>query len=103
MPAPSSLRDGAAARCAGVAVASLTAVVRATAIALTAVCGLAGFVLLTAHPNGALVIVGVVLLVAALLAAVSVTLRLGRRSQPDREREARAREVFEQTGRWPSE
>jgi membrane protein implicated in regulation of membrane protease activity len=50
-----------------------------------------------------LVIVGVVLLVVALVAAIAFTLRVGRRSQPDREREARAREAFDRTGEWPSE
>jgi hypothetical protein len=76
---------------------------RASAIALTAVAGLAGFVLLTAHPDGALVIVGVVLLALSLLAGVAFTLRLEGRSLSDRKREARAREVFERTGRWPNE
>ena len=76
---------------------------RATAYALSFVCGLVGFVLLTADPSGGLGIVGVVLLVVALVSAIAFTLRVGRRSQPDREREARAREVFDQTGEWPSE
>jgi hypothetical protein len=83
--------------------ASLVSVRRATAYGLSFVCGLVGFVLLTADPSGGLVIVGVVLLALALTSAIAFTLRVGRRSQPDREREARARDVFDQTGEWPSE
>jgi hypothetical protein len=76
---------------------------RASAIALTVVCGLAGFVLLTTAPNGTLVVVGIVLLALALIVGILFTLRLGWRSFPDREREARAREIFEETGSWPGE
>jgi hypothetical protein len=76
---------------------------RASAITLTVVCGLVGFVLLTTAPNNTLVIVGIVLLALAMLVAILVTLRLGWRSLPDRERESRAREIFEQTGSWPDD
>lgn len=77
--------------------------IRATAYSLTAIGGLAGFVLLTAAPSSALVIVGIALLGCSLFSAIAFTLRLGHRSLPDREREARAREIFEQTGRWPGD
>jgi hypothetical protein len=73
------------------------------AFTATAVVALAGFVLLTAAPSPGLVVVGIVLLAGALLVAVIFIVRLGRRSLGDREHEARAREVFDQTGSWPGE
>jgi hypothetical protein len=76
---------------------------RASAIGIPSVCGLAGFILLTAHPGSATTIVGVILMCAALVAASVAIVRLVFRSGPDREREMHAREVFEQTGRWPGE
>jgi hypothetical protein len=48
--------------------------------------------------------VGAALLGAVLVAAIAlIVVRLGPQSQPDREREARAREEFDRTGRWPAE
>jgi len=47
---------------------------------------------------GAVLVVGVILIVIGLTVA-----RLGPESQPERDREARAREEFDRTGRWPAE
>ena len=47
---------------------------------------------------------GAILLIGELVVLIGlIVLRLGPQSQPDREREARAREVFERTGEWPVE
>ena len=75
------------------------------ALLLAAALCVAGFVILQAAGHStALAVVGAVLLFAALLAAIgAIILRLGPQSRPDREREARAREIFEATGRWPDE
>ncbi|MGA2470278.1 MAG: hypothetical protein ABSG64_06275 [Solirubrobacteraceae bacterium] len=77
---------------------------RKIAIGLPAACGLAGFVILATHANNTLGAIGGVLLGGALLAAIAaIIVRLGPQSQPDRAREARAREEFERTGRWPND
>jgi predicted exporter len=47
---------------------------------------------------GAVLVVGVILIVIGLTVA-----RLGPQSQPERDSEARARDEFDRTGRWPSE
>lgn len=66
--------------------------------------GLAGFVLLTVPDSGGAEIVGTILLAAMLVAVIGlVVVRLGPESQPEREREARAREEFDRTGEWPAE
>jgi hypothetical protein len=65
--------------------------------------GLSGFVILALHGSAALEAVGGVLLGGVLLFIVGlIVLRLGPQSQPDREREAWAREEFERTGEWPT-
>jgi hypothetical protein len=75
-----------------------------TWIATVATSGLAGFVLLTIPGSGAQEIVGTVLLAAMLVAVIAlVVIRLGPESQPEREREAAAREEFDRTGHWPGE
>ena len=64
--------------------------------------GLVGFVILMFHGGVALEVTGGVLLGGALLFVVGlIVLRLGPQSQPDREREALAREEFARTGEWP--
>jgi hypothetical protein len=46
--------------------------------------------------------VGAVLVLGVILLVIGVTVvRLGPQSQPERDREARAREEFDRTGRWP--
>jgi hypothetical protein len=68
------------------------------------IAGLAGFVLLAIPDSGTAEIVGTVLLAGMLIAVIGfIVARLGPQSQPDREREALAREEFERTGRWPAE
>jgi hypothetical protein len=75
-----------------------------TWIATVALAGVAGFVLLNAPVGGTGAVVGTVLLAAMLVAVLGlVVVRLGPQSQPDREREAWAREEFERTGEWPAE
>jgi hypothetical protein len=65
--------------------------------------GLAGFVILAIHGSDLLEATGGVLLGGVLLfVAALITLRLGPQSQPDREREALAREEFARTGEWPT-
>lgn len=76
---------------------------RGLLIAVTAVCALAGFVLLNLPQSGAVAVSGVALLSFALLVAIVATVRAGRGSVADREREASAREHFERTGSWPSD
>ena len=76
---------------------------RAAVIAVTAACGLAGFLLLNVPQSGTPANIGVALLSFALLVAVVATVRAGRGSMADREREASAREHFERTGSWPGE
>jgi hypothetical protein len=66
--------------------------------------GLAGFVLLAIPGDGTQEIIGCVLLAIMLVIVIGVIiLRLGPASQPDREREARAREEFDRTGEWPAD
>ena len=73
-------------------------------IVLLSVAGLAGFVLLALPGSGAQQIVGTVLLGGMLVVVIGlILLRLGPQSQPDREREDRAREEFDRTGEWPAE
>lgn len=68
------------------------------------IAGLAGFVLLAVPDGGTAEIVGTVLLAGMLIAVIGfIVARLGPQSQPEREREARAREEFERTGSWPAE
>jgi hypothetical protein len=77
---------------------------RKIGIAIPTVCGIAGFVILATHSSHGLIAIGGVLLGVALVSAIGVIiLRLGPQSQPDRAAEARAREEFEKTGRWPGE
>lgn len=77
---------------------------RASLLLPAALC-VAGFAILQAAGHSTLLaVLGGVLLFAALLAAIgAIILRLGPQSRPDREREARAREIFEASGRWPEE
>ena len=73
-------------------------------IAVTAVAGFAGFVLLAVPGSGTQEIIGTVLLAGMLVAVIGViVVRLGPQSQPERELEARAREEFDRTGIWPGE
>jgi len=66
--------------------------------------GLTGFVLLSVPGGGVQDVVGVVLLGGMLIAAIAVVVgRLGPQSQPEREREALAREEFDRTGEWPAD
>src|ERR1700728_260453 len=76
---------------------------RGAVIAVTAACGLAGFLLLNLPQSDATADIGVALLSFALLVAVVATVRAGRGSMSDREREASAREHFERTGSWPGD
>lgn len=76
---------------------------RGAVIAVTAACGLVGFLLLNLPQSDATADIGVALLSFALLVAVVATVRAGRGSMADREREASAREHFERTGSWPGE
>jgi hypothetical protein len=74
------------------------------AVVVVALAGLAGFVLLAIPGGGAQEVTGAVLLAIMLACVIGVIiLRLGPASQPDREREARAREEFDRTGEWPAE
>jgi len=61
----------------------------------------AGFVVLEARTHGAVAIAGVVLMGLGLFGVVIGLFALTLTSGPDREREERAREAFERTGRWP--
>jgi hypothetical protein len=73
-------------------------------IVTVGVCGLAGFVLLTIPGSGVQEVIGCVLLGFLLVVVIAVVVgRLGPQSQPDREREARAREEFDRTGEWPAD
>lgn len=66
--------------------------------------GLAGFVLLAVPGSGTQEIIGTILLASMLVFVIGViVIRLGPQSQPEREREAWAREEFDRTGRWPAE
>jgi hypothetical protein len=71
-------------------------------IVTVGVAGLAGFVLLALPGSGTQQVIGTVLLAIMLVVVLGVVaVRLGPQSQPDREREARAREEFDRTGEWP--
>ena len=70
----------------------------AVRIALPALLGVAGVVLLVA---GEAVLGAALLIVAVLVIAANLWMRLGLSSQADRDREASAREEFLRTGRWP--
>lgn len=73
-------------------------------IASVAVAGLAGFVLLAVPGSSEQEIIGTILLVGVLIAVIGViVLRLGPQSEPERAREASAREEFDRTGEWPVE
>ena len=73
-------------------------------IVSVAVAGLAGFILLAIPGSGAQQLVGTVLLAAMLVAVIAVIVaRLGPQSQPEREREERARQEFDRTGSWPAD
>jgi len=73
-------------------------------IATVATAGLAGFVLLSIPGSGTQEIIGTFLLAGMLIAVIGfVVMRLGPQSQPERDREAAAREEFDRTGRWPGE
>jgi hypothetical protein len=61
---------------------------------------LGGFVILSTPVSGVLADFGTALLVFALLAMLGL---LGGGAGSDRESEARAREEFDRTGRWPDE
>ena len=66
--------------------------------------GLAGFVLLAVPGNGAQEIIGTFLLAGMLVYVIAViVLRLGPQSQPERDREAQARDEFDRTGQWPGD
>ncbi len=74
------------------------------AIVVLSVAGLAGFVLLALPGSGFQQVIGTVLLAIMLVVVLGfVAVRLGPQSQPDREREARAREEFDRTGEWPAD
>jgi hypothetical protein len=76
---------------------------RAAWIAGLSLIGLAGFVILALHGSDVLEVIGGLLLGGVLVVLIGlIVLRLGPQSQPDREREARAREEFERTGEWPA-
>jgi hypothetical protein len=77
---------------------------RRVAIVTVGVAGLAGFVLLALPGGGVQQVIGTVLLAIMLVVVLGfVAVRLGPQSQPDREREARAREEFDRTGEWPAD
>ncbi len=61
----------------------------------------AGFVVLEARTHGVVAIAGVVLMGLGLFGVVIGLFALTLTSGSDREHEERAREEFEQTGRWP--
>ncbi len=74
------------------------------AIVLVSLSGLVGFVLLALPGSGAQQVIGSFLLAIMLVVVVwLIVARLGPQSQPDREREAAAREEFDRTGEWPTE
>ena len=62
----------------------------------------AGFAVLEARTHGVVAIIGVVLMGLGLFGVVIALFALTLTSGPDRDREERAREEFDQTGRWPS-
>ncbi len=65
---------------------------------------LGGFVILSTPASGVLADFGTALLVFALLAMLGLLGKLlGGGAGSDRESEARAREEFDRTGRWPDE
>jgi hypothetical protein len=65
---------------------------------------LGGFVILSTPASAALADFGTALLVVALLGMLGLLWKLlGPGAGSDREREARAREEFDRTGRWPDE
>jgi hypothetical protein len=65
--------------------------------------GLVGFVLLALPGSGVQQVLGALLLGSMLCVVIGlILLRLGPQSQPDREREDRAREEFDRTGEWPA-
>ncbi len=73
-------------------------------IVVLGLCGLAGFVLLALPTDAVEQVIGTILLAFMLVVVIGiVVVRLGPQSQPDREREAHAREEFDRTGRWPDE
>jgi hypothetical protein len=73
-------------------------------IGMLSLAGLAGFVLLALPGGGLQQVIGSILLAIMLIVVIGlIVLRLGPQSQPDREREARAREEFDRTGEWPSD
>jgi hypothetical protein len=72
--------------------------------AIVGLAGLAGFVLLAVPDSGTLQVIGTVLLTFMLVAVIGlIVVRLGPQSQPEREREAHAREEFDRTGEWPAD
>jgi hypothetical protein len=74
------------------------------AIGAVGLAGLAGFVLLSVPGSGLQEVIGCILLAILLVAVIGVVmLRLGPQSQPDREREAHARDEFDRTGEWPAD
>lgn len=74
------------------------------AIVALSVAGLAGFVLLALPGSGVQQVIGTVLLAIMLVVVLGfVAVRLGPQSEPDREREALAREEFDRTGEWPAD
>jgi hypothetical protein len=74
------------------------------AIVTLSLAGLAGFVLLALPGSGVQQVIGTVLLAIMLVVVLGfVVVRLGPQSQPDREREALAREEFDRTGEWPAD
>jgi len=73
-------------------------------IATVATAGLAGFVLLAIPGSGTQEIIGTILLAGMLIAVIGlIVVRLGPQSQPEREREAAARDEFDRTGHWPGD
>jgi hypothetical protein len=74
------------------------------AIVVLGLTGLAGFVLLSIPGSGLQQVIGCILLGILLVAVIAVVVvSLGPQSQPDRQREARARDEFDRTGEWPTD
>ena len=74
------------------------------AVVIVGLAGLAGFVLLAVPGSGAQQVVGSILLAVMLVVVIwTIVGRLGPTSQPDREREALARDEYDRTGEWPAE
>jgi hypothetical protein len=75
---------------------------RATRIGVPALIALAGAIVIAAAPDANIVALGVLLVgVAGLVVLTGAIVRAGERSNDERIREERAREFFDEHGRWP--